>query len=90
MTEMATKLPLKIAAEPNDWAHWCKLFGLIFKVGTREVVLKSTLAPACYRKQTNKNSIARRPPAQGVGMRTTTTLPAPHTTLSVLGLLPRT
>lgn len=51
MTEMATKLPLKIAVEPNDWAHWCKLFGLIFKVGTREVVLKSTLAPACYRKK---------------------------------------
>lgn len=56
MTEMATKLPLKIAAEPNDWAHWCKLFGLIFKVGTREVVLKSTLAPACYRKKKNKQT----------------------------------
>lgn len=51
MTEMAMKLPLKIATEPNDLVHWCKLFELVFKVGTREVVLKSTLAPACYRKK---------------------------------------
>lgn len=52
MTEMAMKLPLKIATKPNDLVHWCKLFELIFKkMGTREVVLKSTLAPACYRKK---------------------------------------
>lgn len=90
MTEMAMKLPLKIATEPNDLVHRCKLFELVFKVETREVVLKSTLAPSCYRKKKKKNSVSRRPPARGVGMSTTTTLPASRTTLSVLGLLPRT
>lgn len=51
MTEMAMKLPLKIATKQNDLVHWCKLFEFIFKVGTREVVLKSTLAPACSRNK---------------------------------------
>lgn len=54
MTEMAMKLPLKIATEPNDLVHRCKLFELVFKVETREVVLKSTLAPSCYRKKKKK------------------------------------
>lgn len=80
MSEMAMKLTLKIATKPNNLVHWCKLFELIFKVGTREMVLKIP-SSTCLLQE--KCLVVGRPPAQGLQLvscetETTTTRPASH------------